>query len=78
MDNHFGGGLAKKSKARLPLRKNQSHNSLLVYQSHLVPIFASCLTTQDCALPSSGSGWLDAPGEVGLGFGSAFSTPGLE
>jgi hypothetical protein len=77
MDNHFGGRLAKKSKARLLLRKNQSHNSLLVYQSCLVPIFARCLTTHDCALPSSGSGWLDAPEEVGLGLGSGFSTPAL-
>jgi hypothetical protein len=29
MDNHFGGCSAKKLKARLLLRKNQSHNSLL-------------------------------------------------
>jgi hypothetical protein len=27
---------------------------------------------------SNGSGWLDAPEEVGLGFGSGFSTPTLE
>jgi hypothetical protein len=50
----------------------------LVYQSYLVPIFTSCLATHDYALSSRGSGWLDAPEEVGLGFGSGFFTPALE
>ena len=46
-----------------------------MYQSYLVPISASCLTTRESALPSSDSGWIDVPEEVDLDGGSGFSIP---